>query len=368
MQILINNAVFEDSKIKRYISKLTVEELNQLSEPCHLIDWKKHYYELLILTGLKERDIKDFVKRFYSGTKAQDSLLQSDIGSNLLVVLMYHFLEQKDQQTFSTLMIYYMIRQYGNFFRIMFKFCKPEVFEYTLNHLNPAHLFIRERTISNALFHLATEMRKRYEKYFIELNAEKISGFLYESRGRIAQSLKSFGEAYYNYESKGYGIGAPKETETGEEIYPQELEKGSRIAELVSNKICVYKEIDYKAFDNAKSLTRVNTSAATIIIKGLQESFLLNDVKFIIELFFKDIKSVNEICGKEFIPYVKKLMSLKRTSKTVYFKQEINTLLVKVIENTKFKSKYSRLTNQTQFQFNSFLAFYLTFYTKNLLC
>jgi len=368
MQIILQNAVFDDVKIKTYITRLAVNELNNLSEPCYYPDWKKHYHELINLTKLKEKDIKDFIKRFYSGTKAQDALLQSDVGSNLLMILMYHFLEKKDTQTFSIFMIYHMIRQYGNFIRRVLKFCKPEVFSYTLDHLNPTHLFTREKTISNALFHLAVEMRKRYTKSFIELDAEKISGFLYESRGRIAQSLRSFAEAYYRNDAEGFGIGSQKETETGEEIFPRELEKGSHIAELISNKICVYKEIDHKAFDQARSLTRVNVSLATVIVKELQNTNMSNDIKFIIELFLKDVKSVDEICGKDFIPYVKKLMSLKRTSKTVYFKQEINNLLVKIIKNTKFEDKYNKLTNQTQFQFNSFLAFYITFYTRNLVC
>ena len=33
-------------------------------------------------------------------------------------------------------------------------------------------------------------------------------------------------------------------------------------------------------------------------------------------------------------------MSLKRTTKSVYFKQEINTLLLKIIKDTRLASKY----------------------------
>jgi hypothetical protein len=254
--------------------------------------------------------------------------------------------------------------------RVIFpKFCKPEVFSYTLDHLNPTHLFSREKTISNALFHLSSEMKRRYTKYFIELDAEKISAFLYESRGRIAQSLRSFGEAYYRNQEAGMGLGSSQaETETGEELLPRELEKGNRIAELVANKICIYKETDYKAFEQARLLTRINTSLATIITKELHDTNLSQDVKFIIELFLKDMTSVSELCGKNFIPYVKKLMSIKRSSKTVYFKQEINTLILKLIKKAKYEEKYNSLTSQTQFQINSFLAFYITIYTKNLVC
>lgn len=376
MQIILQQANFNDEKLRSYITKLTVNELNNLSQPCYYPDWKKHFYEIIHLTGLNEKDIKDFAKRFYSGTKSSVTMakygkvsqLQIDPGSNLLVILMYHFLQQKDQTTYSSLMIYHLIRQYGNFIRISLKFCKPEVFAYALNHLNPTHLFAREKTISNALFHLAEEMRKKYTASFISLNAEKISAMLYESRGRIAQSIKSFAATYYYYDEKGLGIGSPKEVEDGEDVYPEELDKTSRISESIANKICVYKEIDYKALDQAKSLTKVNISFATIIVNQLQDTSLTHDIKFILELFLKNVKSVNDICGKNFIPYVKRMMSIKRTTKEVYFKNEINKLLLKIIKGTKIESKYKNLTSQTQFQFNSFLAFYLTMYTRNLIC
>jgi hypothetical protein len=210
-------------------------------------------------------------------------------------------------------------------------------------------------------------MRKRYTEAILQLTSNKISAFLYESTGRIAQSIKSFAEAYYRNDEKGFGIGTQRD-ETGEDVYPQELEKENRVADLVANKICIYKEIDYKAIDQAKSLTRINTSLTIIIAKALQKPELTKDVKFIIELFFKDMKSVNDICGKNSIAFLKKLMSIKRTSKSVYFKQEINTLLLKVIKDSSLESKYNKLTSQTQFQINSFLAYYLAIYTKNLIC
>jgi hypothetical protein len=368
MQIIQQNAVFNDSKLKTYITRLTVSELNNLAEPCYHPVWKKHFHELLNLTEIKEKDIRDFIKRFYQGTKAQDALLQSDVGSNLLIVLMYHFLEKKDQQTFSTLMLYYIIRQYSNFFQIMFQYCKPEVFSYTIDHLNPNHLFTREKTISNALFHLSNEMKKRYTSAFLELNPEKISSFLYEARGRIAQSLKSFAEFYYRNDELGMGLGTSQDDESGKEMYPEELRKGQKIAEAIANKICIYKELDYKAFENARKLTKVNTSVATVLVKELQNTNLVNDIKFIVELFFKDMTSINQICGSGLIPHVKKLMSLKRTNKTVYFKQEINNLLLKTIKGTKFESKYNKLTNQTKFQFISFLAYYIGLYIRNVVC
>lgn len=376
MKELLQKAKFDDIALKRYINTLTVNELNNLTEPCYYPDWKKHFHELLHSSGLEEKDIKEFGKRFFQESVAKKSLekygktilIQQDSGINLLFVLMYYFLHKRDQQTFSTLMILHLIHQYGNRIRVYINFCQPDVFAYTLDNLNPTHLFAREKTISNAIFHLAQEMKKRYSAAILELDPDKITKFFYESRSRISQSLRSFAELYHANAQKGRGITTEKDIDDTEGTYPQELEKGNRVAELVAQKICVFKEVDYKAIEQAKSLTRINTSFTTIITNALQKPELSENIKFIIELFFKDMKSVNDICGKNSISYVKKLMSLKRTTKSVYFKQEINTLLLKIIKDTRLASKYNTLTPQTQFQINSFLSFYLAFYTKNLVC
>ena len=376
MQIILQKAVFDDSKLKNYITRLTVGEINNLSEACYYPDWKKHYYELINLTGLKDDDIRKFSKRFYAETQVQISLakydripmLLQDVGSNFLIILMYYFLTKKDVKTYSTLMLFYMIRQYSNFLHIVLKFCKPEVFSYTLNHLNPTHLFGREKTIPNALFHLSNEMKRRFTDGFVQVDPNRISIFVHESRSRIAQSLRSFAEAYYRFDKEGMGIKNPYESETGEEVAPQELERGKRIADLVSKKICVFKEIDYKSLEEARKLTKINSALATIIVSSLQDVSLIDDIKFIIELFLKDAKSMNQICGKDFLSYVKQLMGIKRTSKTAFYKQEINKLLLKILDKTKYKQKYSNITSQTQFQINSFLSFYLTMYTRNLIC
>ena len=190
MELILQKAVFDNVKLKNYIVKITVGELQRLSEPCHYPDWKKHYHELIALTNLTDNDIKLFTRRFYAQTTSQlkldeagktsQFLLAKDIGSNFLIILMHHFLKQRDTKTYSTLMIFFMIRQYSNEMHKYFpKYCKPEVFSYTLNHLNPTHLFIREKSISNALFHLANAMKRRFTDGILEANPDKVFQFIY---------------------------------------------------------------------------------------------------------------------------------------------------------------------------------------------
>lgn len=377
MQIILSKAVFNDAQIKNYMLKLTVSELNNLSTPCYYPDWKKHFHELLHLSNLNEKDLKDFGKRFFSESKAKkrmesfgkDIMIQQDIGINLLLILMYHFLEKKDSQTYLSLMIYHLIHQYGNRIRVYLKFCKEDVFEYTLNQLNPSHLFSREKTISNAIVHLSKEMQRKYTSSILELDPDKITLFFYESRSRIAQSLRSFAELYYQFEKKGYGLGSHIEDEKGTEIYSQELDKIKRISEFIATKITVYKELNYNVLNQSKSLTKVNMSNATLIINTLQNPKFLNDLTYLIELFFKDLKSINQICGRDSISYIRKLMGVKRSSKEVYFKKEVSVLLLKVLENVPLlKQKYLKSTIQTKYQMNLFFAYYIILYSKSIVC
>lgn len=381
MEPIFQTAVFNDIKLKNYITKITVNELNYLTESCKFPSWKNYYVELLNMTNLTEQDIRNFTKRFYSKSKIQLNLskyeekkdnvplLLKDVGSNFLIILMCYFLKKNDVKTYSTIMIFYMIRQYGNVLHRFFpKYCLSEVFAYTLDNLNPTHLFIREKSIPNAILHLANAMKRRFTDGFIEENPDKISQFIFASRTNIFQSVKSFAIAYHKFEKEGKSIQKPFESEEGEEVPSEKLERGQRVSDLVSKKVCVYKEIDYKALDHARSLTKINSSLAILMVKELHKMDFLNDVKFIIDLFLKDVKSVKEICDKNFFDYLRRLIGIRRTTKVVSFKKEINILTLKILKNIKYMEKYSQLTKQTQFQINTFIAFYITIYTRNVIC
>ena len=61
-------------------------------------------------------------------------------------------------------------------------------------------------------------------------------------------------------------------------------------------------------------------------------------------------------------------MAVKRTKSTVYFKQRVNILLLKVLEDVKFKNRFESLTSQTKSLINLFLAYYITMVLRNTIC
>ena len=249
-------------------------------------------------------------------------------------------------------------------------FCDKDLFRYTLETINKTHLFSREKTIPSALFHISNEMIRRYSNSIKDNDKDKISKFIQESRHRIEQSVRSFAEAYYRNSKEGALIKTELEPQDNEEnIYQyQSTEKSTRLVNDVVRKITVYRYVDHKAQEEARNISRIKSSLATIITNNLNNTKFSDDLKIILNLFMKDVRNVDMICGKGFYTYVKKLMSVKRTTSKTYFKQQVNILLLKVLDESKYRKNYDSLSSQTQFLVASFLGHYLTMVVRNSIC
>ena len=82
----------------------------------------------------------------------------------------------------------------------------------------------------------------------------------------------------------------------------------------------------------------------------------------------KGLTSTNQICGSGYEKYLRKLMEVKRSNAPVYFKQQVNLLLMNVLENLKLMDQYNSYTRQTQFIINLFLALYITLILRSTMC
>jgi len=145
-------------------------------------------------------------------------------------------------------------------------------------------------------------------------------------------------------------------------------EKGKKIIDATVKKITVYKTIDRNALAESKRITKIKVSIADLLVRNLSDLRYSENIKRILQLYVKDLSTTNEMCGKEYYRYVKKLMSLKRTRSKVYFKQQVNILVLKILRENNFINTYNSYTAQTQFIINSFLAFYLTMVMRNSIC
>ena len=367
MNILLQQSNINYPRLKKTIYEITAEELSNLTEPCYYPSLKKYYFEFMYLCGIKEKDIKDFVKRFYRGTPEAKWKLQVDPKTNFYMFIMHALLLKNEISAYRSMLAFFVIRNYTNLIYKQIQFCNKDVFKYTLEHLAKTHLFSREKTIPGAIFYISKEMEKKHTSGLKSPNVPATSKFITECRTRISQSIKSFAEMYYKASKEGSSIREPYEDEDSEHQY-QQLEKTSRVINDIVKNITVYRIIDQKAINEARTLTKIRMSLSVMISEGLRDVKYADNIRIILELFAKSITSVDNLCGKEYYNYVRSLMAIKRTKSMIYFKQQINVLLLGVIKDLNSTKQYNSLTKQTQSLVNLYLAYYITMCMKNSVC
>ena len=369
MEQLLKKVKINEARLKSHIARIVAKNLSALSEPCYYPEVKKHFYELLKITGLTEKDVKEFAKRRWKGRKEAKFGTQSNAIANFYVFLLQYFLKKRDKTTYKYLMIFFIIRHYANLMHKTFKYCNEEAFRYALEVLTKTHLFSREKTISNALFYIAGEMVKRWSRGLRNNDLDAISRFMQDSRTRVSQSMKSFAQTYYKAAEEGSGLRRGEEPSEEENVYQiKAADKGNKLADEITKKITVYRFSDHKAQEASRTLAKINSSLATQIVSKLNNTKHSDNLRIIFRLFMKDLKDTSSLCGKKYETYVRQLMSIKRTKMKIYFKQQVNILLLNLLDEIDYRSKYEKLTSQTQFLINLYLAYYLTMVLKNTVC
>jgi hypothetical protein len=326
---------------------------------------------LLNVVGLTDKDIKQFTKRTYKGTIAQAFNIANEPATNLLLFIMWYALKNKKKTLFHSTLVYHMIRQYGHVMKKHFKqFCNEEVFAYALETITKTHLFSREKTIANSLFHLARELQKKYTRDIETFNVDGIIQFISGSRHRISQSVKSFAEHYYRAWKSGDAIKTQVDAsdDEGNQYQSQALERGKRVIDSTVKKLTVYKTTDTKAMEESKQITKIKSVIADLITKELNNMKYADEIRLILQLFVKEVSDRSMFCGSKYYDLVKKLMAVKRTRSRIYFKQQINILLLNILKNIGYLKTFNSYTTQTQFIIHSYLAYYLTMTMRNTIC
>ncbi len=367
MEILLQQSTINIPRLKKAVHRITAKELSGLTEPCYYPSLKKYYFEFLHLCGMKEKDIKEFINRFYKGTPAAKWKLQVDPKTNFYMFIMYAFLLKNELSAYRSMLTFFVVRNYTNLINKQIQFCNPDTFKYTLEHLAKTHLFSREKTIPNALLFLTKEMDRKHREGFKKPKVDSSTKFVTECRTRVSQSIKSFAEMYYKAAKEGAKIREPYEGEDEEQQY-QQLEKTSRVINDIVRNVTVYRVVDKKAINDARTLTKIRMSLAVTIAEGLSNVKYTDNIRTVLELFVKNITSVDQLCGDGYFTYVRSLMAVKRTKAMIYFKQQVTVLLTAVIKDLNYLKQYSSLTRQTQSLVNLYLAYYLTMFMRNTVC
>ena len=358
-------------QLRRYFHTITSQELMNLSEPCYAPKLRKYEDTLFNILGIKKEDIRRESKEFYKGTKAEKWLLENDPINNINILLMHFFLINNDMIGFRACMLFYNLRQYTNLFHKTFKFCQPDVFKYTLEHINKTHIYYREKTIANAIYHFSNQMTQRWEKDIKSLDKPmQMSLFIRECRHRQAQSLKSFAIAYYKNSEEGNRIAQQKTEITNDEGESSVIEGTSKTPKQVSNlvqKITVYRFVDLKALENSLKLNYVNKIYGQLIVKQLSDHKYADDLTSIYLMYISNLKNVSDLCSSKFISDVKSILRSKH-QKTKFLKESLNKLLDNLIKDANLQKNFNKLSLQSRYTYINFLSFYLFWSLKNYVC
>jgi hypothetical protein len=365
----ITNRILDNKNtLKVFLLRATTNELSQMTSPCYYPKIHRYYYELLNLCKLSEKELKTFIKETYFPTKAKDFLLVNDPYTNLILIATNFFLNQKDLISAHTCLIFLNLKFYTSTMSINIKYCNPNVFLAALERIPKTHLYRREKTIGNCLMYLSRQIMLRYKKEIQEWNIESLIAMIQETRHRISQSTKSFAKSYYHISKEKGGFLTTSEDEEEGQFGKISLEKGKKLIDDIVTDITVYRLIDKKALTDAKTITKVNIETAINITKSLNNVKFSENIKVCLDLFIRDLSKISDLCKDGYFKYVRNLMSLKRTKKEIYFKQQIYLLTEELVKSFDFYTSYKNLTSQSIFMINLFVALYLTMILRNKIC
>jgi len=359
------------AKLRKFFHIISSQELLNLSEPCYAPKLRKYEDSLYAIVNVSKTTLQQEIKAFYKGTPAEKWLLENDTTTNLLILILHYFATNKDKIGFRAAMIFYNIRQYSNLFHRNFKFCQSDVFKYTMEHMSKSHIYSREKTIANAIYHFSSQMIHRWEKEFERLNNPMMmSKFVRECRHRHAQSLKSFTISYYDNSEKGNKIGQTKEEITNAQGETSEVggqvRTPQKIVDLV-DKIAIHKFVDIKAMENAASLNSINKTYAEKIVKEVSDIHNSDILLTIYRSYISNLQNINSLCSHKFVANLKTIIRGKN-QKTKFFKEANLELLQFAVKKAKINKEYDRLTQQSKYAYLNFMIFYLCWSLKNFVC
>ncbi len=363
---MINNLleVQQQSILERKILEIVSYNLSALSQPCFRPSLKVHFYELIKLCNVTEKQLRQFTHEMWRGRKESRFDLHNDHIVIFYLKIAQYFLNltppRKDVAKYIIVMIaikHWTARNIKHFKVV----CQPDIFALALERMSKTHLFSRERSIPNALFFLSNEAFKRFEFAIKNWNIDEISKFIIIFRHRIAQSLRSFAEKYYAISKSGEGIRTQKEILDAEgKNIVQITSSTNRFAESLAKKITIDKHISKNSVKSALSLSKVDEKVGDQLLKELSNSMYVDNITDCLTLLLQPISKISYICGPEYYKYVKKLLSQKITNKTT-FKFQIISLLDKLISGDKNLSKIKS-------NLCIFIAYFLALTVRENLC
>lgn len=284
----------EIKELNNFLVRTNGKELTSIHTPCYQPTMIKYHVDLKRLIGVEKYDMDSFFKNLTAQYMSSFKILQNDITSILVIGIIYYS-RHKRYDIAESLYILLAIRFYTNRVSLHWKkYCKNDVWDLALRNLSQKHLFKVKNGVSNSIYYLAII---EYNKHKQKLSSSKITDkdvldLVYALRHRIAQSVRSFANRYFDIEQGGNTSVEDSKEQTGE------LENVNQLANVMSERICTYSQIDKESLDESILKSRIKRDIATSIIAELSTIQFKDNVRFMIVLLFK-VNNLKDICTKQ---------------------------------------------------------------------
>jgi len=355
-------AIIDAKKLHSTIVNKTANELQYLSEDCYYPRIADIYKELLALTQCNEADLAKYSKiRF----KNPNWKILHDPKLTLLVLITQEFLKNNDTAaaiaTVNLISLMFYSKLMHRYFK---KYCNDNYFRAAYDRLSHNHLFRSKDTIGSSILYLASQIFKKYKPYLEKDDTDKIIAMIYEFRGRINQSLRSFAAKYYDIAESGGAIRL-----TREDLPEQKnLEKKFRqAADDFSKEICIYGTKDKQAEIDAQQISKFNRSLSKEYVEALSDIKHRELISLTAFLFLSTIQKTSNSTKLDYINETRKLMAVKASNKPVYFKKVLTQLHNTIVQEIGRWEYFDNLSVQSKGISRTFLAHYITISLYNFL-
>jgi len=344
------------------ISKIS-HELSELSTDCYYPRISGVHNELLHQTGTNDKDLIKYSKLTYNNPKFK---LLHDPKTTLIILISKHFIKDNDSAGGLSAMNALALRYYTNVMYKLIKHCNVDYFRGAKQHLSQNHLFNVKDTIGSSILHLSTEVFKRYKNDLLNDNHDKMLLMINELRSRIMQSAKSFADKYY----KIYNSGEINQSKENESYFDSSMEaKINVLSDKISKDIAIYKHIDKEAIKIAQKITKFNKKYSIEYVKTLSNPKYSDNIKLAIYQFLKEMieHKINNSEKINYIEFSKKLMGIKITKKTIYYKGIIISIHDDIIKDMNLVSWYNKLSVQSKATSKSYVSYYIVSTLANMI-
>jgi len=347
-------AILDSKVLHKFILRKVATELSRLNEPCYYPRIADIYKELIHQTKADINQLKTYGRRKYAA-KPNWRIL-NDPQTILAVLVAGEFAKNNDFSAGQAVIDLIALRFYTNRMNLHIKYCNPNYFRTALDNLSHNHLYNLKKTIGASVLHLSGAVFDKYKDDLKNDNSEQIAKMITELRNRVAQSVRSFANKYYDAVERG------ETTRLTPEDMPEKQNVDNKIrivSNNISREITVYHKIDDDAIVDAQKLTSFNRTLAKKYANTLTNTKYSDELELIITLYLRELQSARS-SKVEYIKTARQLMAVKRSNKSIFYKKSLSLVHDKVIADLGYTEKFNSLSIQSKGISRLYLSYYIT--------